>query len=121
MEAAKPILHKVFRKKANPHGLSSLDELLRGSRCFHVLDDDSQVIAAYALQGRGSEIWVQAAAGSADLDLCDLLDDLIPRHGAAFRSLGFHTYRRGLRKKAEDRGYALIDETDGYTMRKNFV
>lgn len=112
------ILGRVFRPKANPHGVTDLPGLLQGCRCYRVFDDDGSAIAAYALKGQGSEIWVQAAAGSAAIDLCDVFDDLIPRHGPGFQSIGFRTYRRGLCKKAGDRGYRVIDETDGYTMRK---
>lgn len=119
IEAAKPILSGILKPKANPLGVTDLDDLLQGCRCYHVEDEKGQVVAAYALRGYDREIWVQAAAGRTDADLCDVLNELIPRHGAGFASMAFRTYRRGLRKKAIERGFWTADNSDGFTMRKN--
>lgn len=116
-EEAAPHLGAVFSRKANPHQLEDMATLLQGCRCF-LVHDGRNIAATYALKGQGGEVWIQAAAGSARLDLCDLLDDLAQQHGAGFQSIGFRTYRRGLVKKARDRGYHVADDTDGYTMRK---
>ena len=104
--------------KANPGGAMDMATLLRG-RCFAVLDEQENAVGAYVLRGQGAEVWVQAAAGRADIDLCDLFDELIAKHGAGFASIGFRTYRRGLARKAVKRGYELVGVEDGYILRKN--
>ncbi len=95
-----------------------MGELMQGL-CYLVYADNSQVIGAYVLQGQGTEVWIQAAAGSASIDLCDLFDDLIAKHGAGFETVAFRTYRKGLVKRALQYGYAIASDADGYTMRKN--
>lgn len=107
----------VVLRKANPRGALDMGTLLRG-RCFVVLDNADNAIGAYVLRGEGAEVWVQAAAGRADIDLCDLFDELIAKHGAGFASIGFRTDRRGLARKAIKRGYELVCETEGYILRK---
>lgn len=112
--AAAILLHYLC-PKSNPHGFG-IDEITAG-RCFSVMQN-GHAIGAYVLQGHGPEVWIQAAAGSANLDLCDLFDELTRKHGAGFRSIAFKTYRRGLVKKAQERGYVVVSTDDGYTMRK---
>jgi hypothetical protein len=109
-------LAAILGSNANPFGTLSMGELLNGA-CFAVRDG-GQVIGAYVLRGHGSEVWVQAAAGRAGVDLCDLFDDLIAKHGAGFESIGFRTYRRGLVRKALARGYQITSRENGFTMKK---
>ncbi|MES2163355.1 MAG: hypothetical protein V4476_19550 [Pseudomonadota bacterium] len=116
---AASFLVTVLQDKANPRQEMMMVDLLKG-RCFVVLDDGDNAIGAYVLNGQGAEVWVQAAAGRPDVgfDLCDLLDDLIARHGAGFESIGFRTYRGGLVRKALRRGYEVVSREDGHIMRK---
>lgn len=116
-EQAATILRRVTGAKPNPGGKVDIAELTDGA-CFAVFDRRDKVIGGYCLQGHGSEVWVQAAAGSADIDLCDLFDDLIAKHGAGFQSIAFRTYRRGLVRKALKRGYSIVAEGDGFILRK---
>jgi hypothetical protein len=109
-------LAAILGRQANPFGNLSMRELLNGA-CFAVRDG-GQVIGAYVLRGQGVQVWVQAAAGRAGVDLCDLFDDLIAKHGAGFESIGFKTYRRGLVRKALARGYQITSRENGYTMKK---
>lgn len=107
----------VVGRKANPLATLTMDEL-RDGMPFAVLNDGGQMVGAYVLRGQGGEVWIQAAAGTAEIDLCDVFDDLIAKHGAGFETVAFRTYRRGLVKKSQDRGYQVAGYSDGYTMRK---
>lgn len=109
-------LATILAGKPNPVGSLTMAELLDG-KCFAVRDG-GRIIGAYVLRGQGGEVWIQAAAGRAGVDLCDLFDDLIAKHGAGFQSIGFKTYRRGLVRKAQARGYRITSQQDGYTMKK---
>ncbi len=109
-------LATILDGKANPVGDTSIDELLTGV-CFAVRDG-ARIVGAYVLRGIGDEVWIQAAAGRAEVDLCDLFDNLIAKHGKGFRSIGFRTFRRGLVRKAMARGYRITSQENGYTMRK---
>jgi len=112
----KNIIAGVLKQQANPFGNLSLDELLNGA-CFTVEDEQGQ-IGAYVLIGQGSECWVQAAAGSSRMNLCDLFNELIDKHASGFKTVAFKTYRRGLVKNAIAHGYQIAEHADGYTMRK---
>jgi hypothetical protein len=118
IEAAR-LLAPVLDCKANPFGAMTMDELLTGQR-FLVTDESGEPVGAYVLRGQGAEVWIQAAAGSASVDLCDLFDELVIKHGAGFKSIAFRTYRPGLVKKAQQRGYATVNRTDdgAFIMRK---
>lgn len=109
-------LATILAGKPNPVGSLTMAELMDG-QCFAVRDG-GRIIGAYVLRGQGSEVWIQAAAGRAGVDLCDLFDDLFAKHGAGFASIGFKTYRRGLVRKAQARGYQITSRQDGYTMKK---
>ena len=106
----------VLGRKANPGG-RPLSEALDG-QCFKVLDGAGKIVAAYVLRGQGGEVWIQAAAGRADIDLSDVIDDLIAKHGAGFESIAFRTDRVGCVKKALRRGYRIVSTENGFTMRK---
>lgn len=117
-EQAAQLLRPVLGSKPNPIGSLDMGALVDG-RCYWVKNDAGELIGAYVLRGHDREIWIQAAAGCAHVDLCDLFDELIPKHGPGFASIGFKTYRRGLVKKARQRGYVVEHEENGcYTMRK---
>jgi hypothetical protein len=103
-------------RKANPAGTLAMCLLLDGQP--FAVRDDAGVVGVYVLKGQDDQVWIQAAAGRAGVDLCDLFDDLIQRHGAGFASIGFKTYRRGLVRKAQARGYQITGRADGYTMTK---
>ena len=114
---AEEFLGPVMGPKPNPYGALTMRELLDGVP-YLVSDDDGRPVGAYVLRGQGSEVWVQAAAGRADIDLSYLFDDLIEQHGAGFKSIAFSTHRRGLVKKALNRGFEIVESSNGYTMRK---
>lgn len=116
-EAAR-FLGPALGVKANPGGMVDMEEVLRGV-CFLARDDAGTPVGAYVLRGQGSEVWVQAAAGWAQYDMCDVLDDLFERHAEGFESIAFRTYRRGLVEKAKRRGYTVASESDGYILRKS--
>lgn len=70
---------------------------------------------AYALKEAGGELWIQAAGGSAPVDLTAFGLAAIEQQAAGvFKSVGFQTRRRGLVKKAMRAGYVV----DGFIMRK---
>lgn len=115
-EAAR-FLAPALGAKANPGGAADMAELLRGS-CFLVRDEAGRGVGAYVLRGQGGEVWVQAAAGRAGTDLAEVFDGMIEQHGAGFESIAFRTYRRGLVEKAKRRGYMVVDQSDGYILRK---
>jgi hypothetical protein len=109
-----PVLAKANQSRTLTMGL-----LLDG-QSYAVRDAAGAVLGVYVLKGQGDQVWIQAAAGRAGLDLCDLFDDLIQRHGAGFASIGFQTTRRGLVRKARARGYQITGGlfTGVYTMTK---
>lgn len=70
---------------------------------------------AYALRVAGSELWIQAAGGSAAVDLTRFgLAAIESQAKGRFKTVGFQTRRRGLVAKAIKAGY----EIDGYILRK---
>ena len=71
---------------------------------------------AYALCGRGTELWIQAAGGRGKDDLTALgFSDIEQRAMAGgFDTVGFQTRRPGLVRKSICHGY----EIDGYILRK---
>lgn len=115
-ERARLLIAPVLQAKSNPENLT-IDDLIQG-RCFQVTDDSGQEIGGYVLRGIDSEIWIQAGAGRAGVDLCDLYEDLILRHGAGFKTIAFKTHRRGLVKKALQRGYKVENLQMGFILRK---
>lgn len=100
----KDILQPAISPKTDPHGLHSLDDILSTGACHQVLND-GVMIAAYVLEGFGSELWITAAAGSADFDLTDVIDIAADKQGKQFDRIAFTTVRRGLIKKALAKGY----------------
>jgi hypothetical protein len=114
-EAAAILLRPALRGKANPLQIDA-GEATDGN-CF-AMDDGYEPLGALVLQERGRELWIQAAAGRATGDLCDLIDAVTKQYGD-FDTVAFMTHRRGLSKKAIDRGYEIAALDNGrYTMRK---
>lgn len=98
------ILQPSICKKTDPHGRHSLDDILSTGTCQKVLND-GVMIAAYVVEGFGTELWITAAAGSANFDLTDIIDIAAEKQGANFDEIAFTTVRRGLIKKALEKGY----------------
>lgn len=112
--AAAVLLQPALAGRANPLGIGA-DEATDG-HCFAMFDGNA--IGAIVLQNRGRELWIQAAAGRAAVDLCDVIDGITTNCGD-FDTVAFMTHRRGLAKKAIDRGYEVAGIDNGrYTMRK---
>lgn len=100
-------------------GTQSLDYLLSLGRCFKIVDETGDILAAYILEIDGAELWVSLGAGRADIDLTAVGLALIEGQGRDFDSIGFKTRRRGLVKKAQSNGYRVDACIDGvYTLRK---
>lgn len=90
-----------------------LETILKG--CEFFILEGSQDRLAFALTGQGSELWIQAAGGTGNMNLTRLIIKSAEQLAkGTHTSVGFQTRRRGLVKKAQALGY----EIDGYIMRK---
>lgn len=87
----------------DPFGRETLADALAGADCFEVQTKEGR--AVFAARLCNGFLWVSAAAGQGEVfnALCDAVEGLAKRSGAA--RVGFQTGRRGLVKKAAARGY----------------
>lgn len=104
VEEVRGILQPAICPKTDPQGRHSLDDILSTGTCQKVLDD-GVMIAAYVLEGFGKELWITAAAGSANFDLTDIIEIAAAKQSGQFDEIAFTTVRRGLIKKALAKGY----------------
>lgn len=111
-EAVLPLLGLAIADDVQGLGLS---EIVGGCQFFR-LQGLKGAEFGYALKVAGSELWIQAAGGAAKIDLTIFGLALIEQQakGAALKSVGFQTRRRGLVRKAIKAGY----QVDGYILRK---
>lgn len=81
----------------------------------YVIDQNNNSVAGLLMRRRGSEIYVVAAAGRANVDLSVVIHNLVNQYKTEeIKSFSFTTKRRGLVRKAQKLGYKI----DGYIMRK---
>lgn len=89
-------------------------EIVSGCQFFCLKGLDGAAFA-YAVRAAGSELWIQAAGGAAEIDLTRFgLAAIEQQARGGFKSVGFQTRRRGLVAKALKAGYKI----DGYILRK---
>ena len=97
-------------------GVEPMDELLARGKCYS-LGIDGRQVGAYLLEVAGKEVFILAAAGHAEIDLCAALDQVVSFQAAGFDSVAFRTVRPGLMKKAAALGYTR----HGNVMRKRIA
>ena len=106
----------IAERKGRGQGAQSLDELMPRGQCY-MLGIDGEPVGAYLLEQIGGEVFILAAAGRAEIDLTDALDQVVTFQAAGFGSVAFRTIRPGLMKKAAALGYVRC----GNVMRKRIA
>ncbi|WP_186181839.1 hypothetical protein [Burkholderia gladioli] len=99
-------------------GAETVERVAQAGRTF-VVSQDGRDVLAYCLQRQGDEVYVLAAAGTADFDLTALGLVLIEAQARGAASVAFQTCRPGLIRKASRHGYKIEGRVaNGVIMRK---
>lgn len=98
------ILSGAVSPKTDPGGAHNLADLLATGTAYEILEG-GDIVGAFLVQPFGAELWITAAAGRADLDLCQAMAKATEHYGREFDSIVFTTVRPGLIKKAIALGY----------------
>lgn len=116
-EEAAPLLAPAAQYDTTK-GAESAESVARAGRNF-IVERDGAPIFTYSLAVYGTECYVLAAAGAADIDLTGFGLMLIEAQAAGLESVAFQTRRPGLIRKAARRGYRLAGRVaNGVIMRK---
>jgi hypothetical protein len=95
-------------------GQCDAGQIIAQSDAYLVVQGQNPV-AGLLMRRRGSEIYVVAAAGRANIDLSVAMHEIINQYKSdEITAVSFTTKRRGLVKKAQKLGYKI----DGYILRK---
>jgi hypothetical protein len=88
-----------------------------------IIDMDKQVVGGVVVREEGDTLWVVAAAGLANVkgDMTDAIDNFLNAAGRDFHQVGFRTRRRGLMRKAIDRGYAITGMDGDFTLLRKTI
>jgi hypothetical protein len=103
-DEVRDVLAPAFNPKANPGGLHTVDLICAAGQCFKI-EQGGKIVGAYVVQAFGPDLWITAAAGAAENDLCKVMAAALQHQGEQFDSLVFKTNRPGLMKKALALGY----------------
>lgn len=114
LDEVRGVLSQAFTRKTDRQGKYEIGVLAARGQCVKVMDAGGAIVAAYIIQAQGPELWVLAAAGRAEFDLCPVLAGLLQQQGREFDAIVFGTERPGLVKKAKREGF----EVARYIMRK---
>lgn len=112
---ARPWL-EIAERKGRGQGGQSLADLIPRGQCY-LLGIDGEPVGAYLLEQVGGEVFILAAAGKADIDLTQAVDQVVTFQAAGLASVAFRTIRPGLMKKAAALGYVRC----GNVMRKRIA
>jgi hypothetical protein len=95
-----------------------LDELLHAGECW-IVEEGGHAVAGWVQQWQGRNLHVLLYGGAASVDLSNVLDACLAAQRPA--SASFNTRRRGLIRKAIEKGYAITREFErGVVMKKEF-
>lgn len=98
----------------DPSGRSTPETLAAAGQAFELSVSNGS--AVFVVNKNGGQLWIQAAAGAAADNLTEIGLDLIEEMArqADCTQVAFQTMRRGLVKKANQRGYEIA----GWILKK---
>lgn len=104
-------------ERFDPRGIATqadVEVMCQEGACF-AATHASGAQAVYVLRVRNGQAWVDAAAGSGQVDLTALLLPVIELQAARLSSVAFQTARPGLVRKAQRAGYRVA----GWILKKD--